>query len=77
MEKYLISSLSGIVAKHFLDFLDQHEIDAYVLGVGIHRPEFNNSGFKHVKCSFERTDLLDKDQVAILFISFSILGETG
>jgi GDP-4-dehydro-6-deoxy-D-mannose reductase len=70
MEKYLITGFSGFVGKHFLDFLDQNKIAAYVLGVDIHRPEFNIYGFTHVKCSFEQTDLLDKDQVDNIIYQF-------
>ncbi|WP_162053124.1 GDP-mannose 4,6-dehydratase [Pontibacter pamirensis] len=70
MEKYLVTGFSGFVAKHFLDFLDEQEVPAYVLGVDIHRPEFNIYGFKYVRCSFERTDLLDKDQVDNIIYQF-------
>jgi GDP-4-dehydro-6-deoxy-D-mannose reductase len=70
MEKYLITGFSGFVAKHFLDFLDQLEVPAYVLGVDIHRPEFNIYGFKHVRCSFEQTDLLNKDEVDSIIYQF-------
>jgi len=70
MEKYLITGFSGFVAKHFLDFLDEQQIPAYVLGVDIHRPEFNMYGFKHVRCSFEQTDLLNKDQVDDIIYQF-------
>lgn len=70
MEKYLITGFSGFVAKHFLDFLDRREIPAYVLGVDIHRPEFNIYGFKHVHCSFEKTDLLNKDEVDNIIFQF-------
>jgi GDP-4-dehydro-6-deoxy-D-mannose reductase len=70
MEKYLITGFSGFVAKHFLDFLDEQEVPAYVLGVDIHRPEFNIYGFKNVRCSFEQTDLLNKDQVDNIIYQF-------
>src|SRR5687768_2424286 len=70
MDKYLITGFSGFVAKHFLEFLDQQEVHTYVLGVDIHRPEFNIYGFKHVHCSFEQTDLLDKDQVDNIIYQF-------
>jgi GDP-4-dehydro-6-deoxy-D-mannose reductase len=70
MEKYLITGFSGFVAKHFLDFLDMQATPAYVLGVDIHKPEFNIYGFKHVHCSFEQTDLLNKDQVDNIIYQF-------
>ncbi len=70
MDKYLITGFSGFVAKHFLDFLDQQQIPAYVLGVDIHKPEFNIYGFQHVRCSFEKTDLLNKDEVDNIIYQF-------
>jgi GDP-4-dehydro-6-deoxy-D-mannose reductase len=70
MEKYLITGFSGFVAKHFLDFLDEREVPAYVLGVDMHRPEFNIYGFKYIRCSFEQTDLLNKDEVDNLIYQF-------
>lgn len=70
MEKYLITGCSGFVAKHFLDYLDQLKVPAYVLGVDIHRPEFNINEFHYVRCSFEKTDLLDKDQVDNIIYQF-------
>jgi len=70
MEKYLVSGFSGFVAKHFLDFLDEQKVPAYVLGVDIHPPEFNIHEFKDVRCSFEQTDLLNKDQVDNIIYQF-------
>lgn len=70
MEKYLITGFSGFVAKHFLDFLDEQEVPAYVLGVDIHKPEFNIYGFTHVRCSFELTDLLNKNEVDNIIYQF-------
>ncbi len=70
MEKYLITGFSGFVAKHFLDYLDEKEVPAYVLGVDLHRPEFNIYGFKYVRCSFEKTDLLNKDEVDNIIYQF-------
>ncbi len=70
MEKYLITGFSGFVAKHFLDFLDGQEVPAYVLGVDIHVPEFNIHKFKDVRCSFEQTDLLNKEQVDSIIYQF-------
>lgn len=70
MDKYLITGFSGFVARHFLEFLDQQKRHAYVLGVDIHRPEFNIYGFTFVHCSFEQTDLLNKDQVDNIIYQF-------
>ena len=70
MEKYLVTGFSGFVAKHFLDFLDEQKGTTYVLGVDIHPPEFNIHEFKDVRCSFEQTDLLNKDQVDNIIYQF-------
>jgi GDP-4-dehydro-6-deoxy-D-mannose reductase len=70
VEKYLVTGFSGFVAKHFLNFLDEQEIPAYVLGVDIHHPEFKIYEFKHVRCSFEQTDLLNRDQVDNIIYQF-------
>lgn len=70
MDKYLITGFSGFVAKHFLDYLDEQEVAAYVLGVDLYRPEFNIYGFKNVRCSFEKTDLLNKDEVDNIIYQF-------
>jgi GDP-4-dehydro-6-deoxy-D-mannose reductase len=70
MEKYLITGFSGFVAKHFLDFLDNQNVLAYVLGVDLHLPEFNIQEFKHIRCTFEQTDLLNKDQVDNIIYQF-------
>ncbi len=70
MEKYLVTGFSGFVAKHFLDFLDEQKVLAYVLGVDIHPPEFNIHEFKDVRCSFEQTDLLNKDRVDNIIYQF-------
>jgi GDP-4-dehydro-6-deoxy-D-mannose reductase len=70
MEKYLITGFSGFVAKHFLNYLDQNAISSYVLGVDIHQPDFDITAFKHIKCSFEKTDLLNKDEVDNIIYQF-------
>lgn len=70
MSKYLITGFSGFVSKHFLDFLDGLTEPSYVLGVDIHHPEFNIYGFKHIRCKFEQTDLLNKGEVDNIIYQF-------
>ena len=70
MEKYLITGFSGFVAKHFLECLDVQNVTAYVLGVDMNPPEFNMHQYQHVRCSFEQTNLLNKDQVDNIIYQF-------
>ncbi|MBI2271760.1 MAG: GDP-mannose 4,6-dehydratase [Bacteroidetes bacterium] len=63
MEKYLITGFSGFVSKHFIDYLEQNDVAATVLGIDLNKPEFDLSEYKKVKCSFQQVDLLNKDDV--------------
>jgi GDP-4-dehydro-6-deoxy-D-mannose reductase len=63
MDRYLITGFSGFVSRHFLEFLDKQEENAAVLGIDLHEPTFDLNGFRHLKCSFEQLDLLDKERM--------------
>jgi len=63
VDKYLITGFSGFVSRHFLELLDKQEEAVGVLGIDLHEPQFDISGFHHVKCGFERLDLLDKEKM--------------
>ena len=70
MDKYLITGFSGFVAKHFLDYLEKEKIDAHILGIDLHPPEFEIHQFKHLQCRFENTDLLNKNEVDNVIYEF-------
>jgi len=63
MEKYLLTGFSGFVSKHFLEYLESLNSNVAVIGIDVNPPEFDYAGFKCVKCSFIKIDLLDKNQV--------------
>lgn len=63
MTKYLITGFSGFVSGHFLQYLDQQEENAVVLGIDLHEPSFDLKGFRHIKCNFERLDLLNEEKM--------------
>lgn len=63
MEKYLITGFSGFVSKHFLDYLEQNDGAAAVLGIDLNKPEFDLGKYKKVKCNFQQADLLNKEDV--------------
>lgn len=62
-EKYLITGFSGFVSYHFLNYLEQNSISAQILGIDINIPDFNFRNFQHIKCDFQKTDLLNKTLV--------------
>jgi len=70
LQKYLITGFSGFVSKHFLDFLERNEINASVLGIDLCLPSFGRKDYGHVKWSFQKIDLLDKDGIENLIYEF-------
>jgi GDP-4-dehydro-6-deoxy-D-mannose reductase len=69
-DKFLITGFSGFVSKHFLDYLESNRIDAEVLGVDVHDFPFSVTGYKHVSCSFQKANLLDKKDVEKIIRDF-------
>jgi GDP-4-dehydro-6-deoxy-D-mannose reductase len=70
VEKYLVTGFSGFVCEHFLRYLEKNEIRAEVVGIDIADPSFDLAKFSFVKCSFEKIDLLDKQQLNALLARF-------
>ena len=70
MKKFLITGFSGFVSRYFMEYLENNEIRAFIKGIDVHHPDFNSGTFKHVKCDFERIDLLDKGKVENIIFEF-------
>jgi GDP-4-dehydro-6-deoxy-D-mannose reductase len=70
MEKFLITGFSGFVSRYFLDYLEKNDINAHVLGVDLLSPHFDIRDYRCIKCSFEKVDLLDKNQVDNIIYQF-------
>jgi len=70
MNKYLITGFSGFVARHFVEYLENHEKPCMVKGIDILRPDFNINHYKNVKISFENMDLLSKDRIKHIIDEF-------
>ena len=63
-EKYLITGFSGFVSKHFIDYLETNKIEADIIGIDVNTEiSFTYSNLTHVKCTFEKIDLLNKIDV--------------
>lgn len=69
MERYIITGSSGFVAKHFLDYLEDHNIKCEVLGLDLTnvKPERD---YKNVKYSTANVDLLNIEALKPLVLSF-------
>ncbi|WP_308756463.1 GDP-mannose 4,6-dehydratase [uncultured Bacteroides sp.] len=68
MEKILITGVSGFVAKHFLDFLEDNQLKVQVLGLDILDTNLY-SDFNYVDFQYKRIDLLDQGEIEnILFL---------
>ena len=69
-DKYLITGFSGFVSKHFLDYLENNKIHAEILGIDIHDTELATHHYQYIKCSFQKIDLLNKEQVENVISEF-------
>lgn len=69
MDKYLITGSSGFVAQHFLDFLEDNQIQCEVLGVDL-KAVTPTRQFKYVKIQNKDVDLLNYEQLEETILSF-------
>jgi GDP-4-dehydro-6-deoxy-D-mannose reductase len=70
MNKYLITGFSGFVGRHFIEYLENSEKNCLVKGLDIQNPDFRFDHCKNVKISFEKINLLSKDQVEYIIHEF-------
>ncbi len=70
MKKFLITGFSGFVSHHFLLYLEELGHSSKVMGIDVNQPGFSYQAFKYVKCSFEKIDLLNKNQVDNIIYQF-------
>jgi len=70
MNKYLITGFSGFVGRHFVEYLEKHDGICQVKGLDIQHPNFRFDHYKNVQISFEKIDLLSKDQVEYIIHEF-------
>lgn len=70
IKKFLITGFSGFVSRHFVEYLENNEIDAVVRGVDILEPDLQQKDFKHVQFDFNKIDLLEKCEVEKVLSEF-------
>jgi GDP-4-dehydro-6-deoxy-D-mannose reductase len=70
MNKYLITGFSGFVGRHFVEYLEDNEKVCLVKGLDVREPEFDFDQYKNVRISFEKIDLLSKEQVEYIIHEF-------
>jgi GDP-4-dehydro-6-deoxy-D-mannose reductase len=70
MKKFLITGFSGFVSRYFIEYLENNEIHAFVKGIDVHHPDIRPADFKHIKCDFDKIDLLDKGKVENIIFEF-------
>ena len=70
MRKYLITGFSGFVSQFFLEYLENCNEKVVVLGVDLMSPRFGLNDFRNIECMYEKTDLLDQNQVDNLLYQF-------
>ncbi len=69
-EKFLITGFSGFVSRHFLNYLETNEIVSEVIGIDIAETDLNLAPFKFITCSFQKINLLNKEEVEKVIAEF-------
>ena len=77
MKKFLITGFSGFVSRYFMEYLENNEIHAFVKGIDVHHPDIRPADFKHIKCDFDKIDLLDKGKVENIILRSSLKPSTN
>jgi len=70
IEKYLITGFSGFVSKHFCDYLERKQVDAFVKGIDVQDHHFNFNDYKYVSFDFEKVDLLSVKEIERVLYDF-------
>jgi len=70
MNKCLITGFSGFVARYFVEYLENSGNNCIIKGLDFHNPDFRFDHYKNVKVSFEKIDLLSKDQTEYVIYEF-------
>ncbi len=70
MDKYLITGFSGFVSRHFIEYLNNLNVNCQIVGIDIHNPEFDYSNYAYLKCRFEKIDLLNSEEVEDIIFNF-------
>ena len=68
--KLLITGFTGFVSTHFLDLLNSAEPGAEVLGIDKNFPDFDFTLYPKLTISFRDIDLLNKNDVEEVIVSF-------
>ena len=68
--KLLITGFTGFVSAHFLDLLNSAEPGAEVLGIDKNFPDFDFTLYPQLTISFRDIDLLNKNDVEEVIVSF-------
>lgn len=71
MDKILITGFSGFVSRHFLEYLNENDIEAEVYGIDLGEPQFDYKVFNsNLKISFRKINLLNIQELRNLFTEF-------
>lgn len=71
MKRMLITGFSGFVSRHFLNYLVENNLSYEVLGVDVNPPKFAMEDYAPtLAMSFEQVNLLDKEAVEDMIVTF-------
>lgn len=69
--KIVVTGFSGFVARHFIQYLYDKDIEAEILGIDINTPSYNYENLKDkLHIQFQKVDLLDEGELRYHLQSF-------
>ena len=69
MKKFLITGASGFVGQHFIDYLENNQIAAQVLGVDLSAC-ISVQSYKYVNLTYQQLDLLYGHEIERVLFEF-------
>ena len=70
VKNYLITGFSGFVSRYFVEYLNQIQEKANILGFDIAKPSFDFKRCSNINTKFSKVDLLDKNKIRDIILKF-------
>jgi len=70
VKNYLITGFSGFVSRYFIEYLNQIQEKANILGIDITKPSFDLKRCTNTDIKFLKVNLLDKNEIRDIILKF-------
>ena len=70
VKNYLITGFSGFVSRYFVEYLNQTQEKANILGIDITKPSFDLKCYNNIDTKFFKVDLLNRKKIRDIILKF-------